>query len=51
MKDLQDLKDFDDGAGGHEDPPVPGGKPWANRWFLKSTPIQMPPEPGASVGD
>ena len=28
----------------------PGGNPGANRWFLKSTPIQMPPESGVICG-
>jgi len=28
----------------------PGGNPGANRWFLQSTPIQMPPESGGICG-
>ena len=28
----------------------PGGNPGANRWFLESTPIQMPPESGGICG-
>jgi len=28
----------------------PGGSPGANRWFLQSTPIQMPPESGGICG-
>ena len=28
----------------------PGGNPGANRWFIQSTPIQMPPESGGICG-
>jgi len=30
--------------------PHPGGNPGANRWFLRSTPIQMPQESGGICG-
>jgi len=28
----------------------PGGNPGANKWFLESTPIRMPPESGGICG-
>ena len=31
-------------------PAHPGGNPGAKRWFLQSTPIQMPPESGGICG-
>ena len=38
------------GGGGTTKNIHPGGNPGANRWFIQSTPIQMPPESGDICG-